>query len=155
MTETDKPLAMITGAARGIGRAAAIEFARRGYNLALLDVLTDELRATATEVEAAGAEVLARTCDLFELEEVEAAANEVAQWSGRIDVLVNNAAWREVKSMRDLSIASWERTLRICLTAPAFLSRWVAKAMEPRGRGVIIQVSSIMSARGGGSRPRT
>ncbi len=153
MPDTDRPVAMITGAARGIGRATALEFAARGYNLALLDVLTEELQVAATEAEAGGAEVLTRTCDLSDLEAVEATALEVSQWSGRIDVLVNNAAWREVKSMRELGIASWERTLRICLTAPAFLSRWVAQAMEPRGGGVIIQVSSIMSTRGGGVSP--
>lgn len=153
MPDIEKPVAMITGAARGIGRATALEFAGRGYNLALLDVLADDLRATEKDVENAGANVLARHCDLCDLEDVEDAAAEVARWSGRVDVLVNNAAWREVKSMRDLSIDSWERTIRICLTAPAFLSRWVARAMEPRGRGVIIQVSSIMSARGGGLSP--
>ena len=52
MPEPDKPVAMITGAARGIGRATALEFARRGYHLALLDILTDELQATAAEAEA-------------------------------------------------------------------------------------------------------
>lgn len=153
MPQSDRPLAMITGAARGIGRATALEFAARGYNLALLDVLTDDLRATSTEAEAAGAEVFARTCDLCDLGAVKAAADAVAEWSGRIDVLVNNAAWREIVSMREISIESWEKTLRICLTAPAFLSRWVAQAMESRGRGVIIQVSSIMSARAGGLSP--
>jgi len=153
MTRSDKPLALITGAARGIGRATALEFAARGHNLALLDVLEDELRATAATAEAAGAEVFARTCDLVDLAAVEAAARAVAEWSGRIDVLVNNAAWREIVSMREISIESWEKTLRICLTAPAFLSRWVAQAMEPRGRGAIIQISSIMSARAGGLAP--
>jgi len=153
MSQSDQPLAMITGAARGIGRATALEFAARGYNLALLDLLADELLATAAEAEAAGAEVFVRTCDLFKLDEVEAAARAVVEWSGRVDVLVNNAAWREVISMREISVESWEKTLRICLTAPAFLSRWVAQAMEPRGRGVIVQVSSIMSERAGGLSP--
>jgi len=153
MPQSDRPLALITGAARGIGRATALEFTRRGYNLALLDVLSDELQATAADAEAAGGAVFARTCDLFDLDEVEAAARAVGEWSGRIDVLVNNAAWREIKSMREISIESWEKTLRVCLTAPAFLSRWVAQAMEPRGRGVIVQVSSIMSTRGGGLSP--
>lgn len=154
MPRSDKPLAIITGAARGIGRATALEFASRGHNLALLDVLADELRATAGEVEAAGAEVLAHPCDLADLAAVEAAGDAVIAWSGgRIDVLVNNAAWREVTTMREISVESWEKTLRICLTAPAFLSRRVASVMEPRGRGVIVQVSSIMSARGGGVSP--
>lgn len=153
MPPSEKPLALVTGAARGIGRATALEFARLGYNLALLDVLPDELQATRLEAESTGAEVFSRTCDLSELKDVEAASRAVVEWSGRIDVLVNNAAWREIKSMREISVESWEKTLRICLTTPAFLSRWVASAMEPHGRGVVIQVSSIMSARAGGLSP--
>ncbi len=153
MPETEKHLALVTGAARGIGRATALAFADRGYDLALLDVLSDELEAVRREAETRGARVFAQTCDLFDLAAVEATAGQVARQAGHIDVLVNNAAWREIKSMRELSIDSWERTLRICLTAPAFLSRWVAASMEARGSGVIIQVSSIMSARGGGVSP--
>ena len=82
---------MITGAARGIGRATALEFTRRGYNLALLDILPDELQATAAEAEAAGAGVFARICNLFDWDEAEAAARAVVDWSERIDVLVDTS----------------------------------------------------------------
>jgi 3-oxoacyl-[acyl-carrier protein] reductase len=67
---------------------------------------------------------------------------------GRIDLLVNNAAWREMLTMRRIDVASWERTLRVCLTAPAFLAREVAVGMESRGSGVIVNLSSIMAHRG-------
>src|SRR5262249_12134218 len=53
------------------------------------------------------------------------------------------AAWRELASMRRISVESWERTLRVCLTAPAFLARWAAEVMEQSGGGVIINISSI------------
>jgi 3-oxoacyl-[acyl-carrier protein] reductase len=58
-------------------------------------------------------------------------------------LLVNNAAWRELVSMRRISLESWEKTLRVCLTAPAFLARTAAEIMEPQKSGVIINVSSI------------
>ncbi|HRX81046.1 MAG TPA: SDR family oxidoreductase [Pirellulaceae bacterium] len=145
-----KPVALITGAARGIGRATALEFARRGYNLGLLDVLSDELQATSRDATELGAECLAELCDLNSLEAAQASLQQVAQHFGRLDVLVNNAAWREIKTMREISVESWERTLRICLTTPAFLARWAAEVMEPQGSGVIINVCSIMSRRGGG-----
>jgi 3-oxoacyl-[acyl-carrier protein] reductase len=72
---------------------------------------------------------------------------------GQVDVLVNNAAWREIISMRHITPESWDRTLRICLTAPAFLARWAATDMERRKRGVIINVSSVMSHQAGGMCP--
>lgn len=53
---------------------------------------------------------------------VESLVDRFAQVLGRIDVLVNNAAWRELLTMRQMSLESWEKTLRICLTAPAFLA---------------------------------
>jgi 3-oxoacyl-[acyl-carrier protein] reductase len=145
-----KPVALVTGAARGIGRETAFEFARRGYDLGLLDVLPEELQATSREATALGAECVAEACDLESLEASQAALRKIAQHYGRLDVLVNNAAWREVKTMREISIESWERTLRICLTTPAFLARWAAEVMQPQGSGVIINVCSIMSRRGGG-----
>ncbi len=69
---------------------------------------------------------------------------------GRVDVLVNNAAWRELLTLRTVTPESWERTLRICLTVPAFMSRLAAADMERRGTGVIVNVSSIQSRRAGG-----
>jgi 3-oxoacyl-[acyl-carrier protein] reductase len=145
-----KPVALITGSARGIGRETAFEFARRGYDLGLLDVLQGELQATSREATDLGAECVAETCDLSSLEAAQASLHRVARHFGRLDVLVNNAAWREIKTMREISVESWERTIRICLTAPAFLARWSAEIMEPQGSGVIINVCSIMSRRGGG-----
>ena len=76
----------------------------------------------------------------------------VSQW-GRIDALVNNAAWRELASMRRITRANWNRTLSICLTAPAFLARAAAAEMERRGRGVIVNVSSIMAEQAAGNAP--
>ncbi len=147
---TQKPVAVITGAARGIGRETAFEFARRGYDLGLLDVLQDDLQATSHEATELGAACIAETCDLYSLADSQAGLERIVDHFGRLDVLVNNAAWREIKTMREISVESWERTLRICLTTPAFLARWAAEVMEPQGSGVIINVCSIMSRRGGG-----
>jgi 3-oxoacyl-[acyl-carrier protein] reductase len=69
---------------------------------------------------------------------------------GRLDVLVNNAAWRELLTMREMTQASWDKTIQICLTAPAFLARKCAIQMEKVGKGVIVNVSSMMSHRASG-----
>ncbi|MBI2479823.1 MAG: SDR family NAD(P)-dependent oxidoreductase [Planctomycetia bacterium] len=79
-----KPVALITGAARGIGRETALEFARRGYDLGLLDVLTDELQAAAGDATDLGAECLAELCDLSSLEAAQASLHNVGDsmcWS--------------------------------------------------------------------------
>ena len=149
-----RPVAFITGAARGIGRATAVEFARRGYDVALLDVLAGPLDEAAEEVRATEkVEAVTHVVDLIDLSAAEHAVRETAQRFGRIDVLVNNAIWRELHSMRQISLDSWEKTLRLGLTAPAFLARWAAEVMEPRGRGVIVNVSSVMSERAAGISP--
>ena len=150
---SDKPLAFITGAARGIGRATAIEFARRGHDIALLDVLDKPLRETEDLIRQAGAATSRHVVDLQDLSAAEAAVRRTAREFGRIDVLVNNAAWRELLTMRQITLQSWEKSLRISLTAPAFLSKWAAETMQSRGRGVIINVSSIYSRRGAGISP--
>ena len=137
--------AFITGAAAGIGLATARELSSRGYAVALLDSDAAALAKAAGELQAAGAQVLAYPGDVGDLAFAEAALRRTASQWGRLDLLINNAAWRELVSMRRITLESWERTLRVCLTAPAFLARAAAEIMEPRGRGVIVNVSSIRS----------
>ncbi len=148
---SDKPVALITGAAGGIGAETALEFARRGYDAALTDVA--DLNDITGKVERLGARVFAASGDLADLAFAERWVVEATAALGRVDVLVNNAAWRELLTMREITPHSWDKTLRICLTAPAFLARWVAARMEPRRRGVIINVSSIMASQAWGMAP--
>jgi NAD(P)-dependent dehydrogenase (short-subunit alcohol dehydrogenase family) len=77
----------------------------------------------------------------------------LVKW-GKIDTLVNNAAWRTLETMRNISMENWERTVKVCLTAPAFLAKYVAASMEEQSiPGVIINISSVMSQRAGGMTP--
>ena len=148
-----KALAIVTGAARGIGTATALEFARRGYDLAINDILSNELADVAKQINHTGARTFVRDGDLADLRFAEQFISDAAAEFGRIDVLVNNAAWRELLTMREISVDSFERTMRICLTAPAFLSRWAAEVMERQRHGVIVNVSSIMSSQSWGMAP--
>ena len=148
-----RAVAIVTGAARGIGAATALEFARRGYDLAVTDILSKELADVAKEINDCGARTVVRNGDLADLRFAEQFIADAAQELGRIDVLVNNAGWRELLTMREITVDSWDRTMRICLTAPAFLSRWAAAVMERQRAGVIINVSSIMSRQSWGMAP--
>src|SRR4051794_17150461 len=149
----EKPVVLITGASGGIGAATALEFSKRGYLTAIGGTDRGNLESVAGNAAQYGAEPLILVGDLAEFAFAESMVREtVAKW-GRIDVLVNNAAWREVTTMRSISFESWERTIRICLTAPAFLARWAAEGMEQRRSGVIVNVSSLMSRQASGNCP--
>jgi 3-oxoacyl-[acyl-carrier protein] reductase len=139
----DRPVVLVTGAAGGIGSATALEFARRGYDLAITDL--QPLDSVKAEAEKLGARAFAISGDLSDLGFVERFVNDAAREMGKLDVVVNNAAWRDLATMREITPESWDKTIRVCLTAPAFLARFAAKHMEPRKRGVIINVSSIMA----------
>lgn len=152
MTDTHK-VAIVTGAARGIGAATALALAQSGHRLVLTAIENDLLQAVRHQLLAAGSEAVAISGDLGDLDFARSIVETAVDAFGRLDVLVNNAATREIESMRNISPDSWERTLRICLTAPAFLSRWAAAEMEQRSSGVIVNVSSIMSQQASGMAP--
>ncbi len=140
-----RPVVFITGASRGIGAATATAFARSGYDCALLSNEAAELHDVAVGITSQGAAALELTGDLSDLDFAQSAVKKCFARFGRIDVLVNNAAWRDLVTMRSIELESWEKTLRICLTAPAFLAKWCAAQMEATGGGVILNISSIQS----------
>jgi len=150
---SERRVAIVTGASRGIGHATAVELARQGHDVTLVArdrAALDNVRAT---IESLGRQALVIAGDLADLAFAEHIVRHTVDQLGQVDVLVNNAAWRELVTMRHISLESWERTLRICLTTPAFLARWAAKSMEACQRGVIINVSSMMSRQAAGMSP--
>jgi len=144
---TSKPVVLITGAAGGVGAAAAQEMARRGYDVAITDINETGLQSTGAAIHQINPaiKVLLLPGDLCDLDFTQSMAKSTFDHFGRIDVLVNNAAWRELVTMRHVSVESWEKTIRIMLTAPAFLSRQCAVYMESAKRGLIINISSIQA----------
>jgi 3-oxoacyl-[acyl-carrier protein] reductase len=138
-------VALVTGASAGIGTAVAEEFAHRGYAVGIVGRDAKRLDEVRRRIEAAGGRVLALSGDLGDLGFAESVVRQVAAAFGRLDVLVNNAAVRELKTMREMTPAEWDRTIRVCLTSPAFMARWAAEEMERYGGGVIVNVGSMMS----------
>lgn len=136
-------VALVTGAAGGLGSAVAAVFSSRGYRQLMTDVSPTGDLSSADFVQG----------DLNDLVFAQSLADRAVERFGRIDVVVNVAAWRELLTMRTLTAESWERTLRVCLTAPALIARSAAKHMERQQNGVIINVSSIMSQVASGIAP--
>jgi len=133
---------VITGAASGIGRAAALVFAREGANLALIDIDADSLRETAEE---AGPEVRSATAtsDLSTGAGVTDGLTEaLAPFGGRADVLVNNVGVALPRGLDALSDADWDATLQLNFFSYVRAIRHVIPSMRAQGSGAIVNVAS-------------
>lgn len=139
-------LALVTGASRGIGRATALELARRGVALVLVGKPSRGLSETEAEV-ARRVPVAVEHCDLGDRDGVEAAARRVLA-RGVPDVLVNNAGVIERASVEETSPESWDHQLAVNLRAPFQLARAFLPGMRARKSGRIVNVGSISSTLG-------
>ncbi|MCB9536292.1 MAG: SDR family oxidoreductase [Myxococcales bacterium] len=134
---------LITGGARGIGRAAASRFVAAGDRVAIVARPSAALDATA---EALGVTALA--ADLADPAACEAVAARAAEALGPIDVLVNNAGVIHRQPVVEQPLAAWEDTFAVNLRAPFLLARAVLPAMLERGSGRIVNVASISGTLG-------
>ncbi|MEW2808608.1 SDR family NAD(P)-dependent oxidoreductase [Streptomyces massasporeus] len=140
---------IVTGAASGIGRAAALRFAGEGARVVVADLNAEGAKSVVRDVEAAGGTALAVTGDLSETAVVDAVVAAAVGTFGGIDVLVNNAGVMDTMSAAaDVTDAEWERVLRINLTAPFLLTRAVLPHMIAAGGGAIVTTASEASLRG-------
>ncbi len=112
---TDK-VVFVTGAASGIGRAAANAFAAEGARVAILDRSADALEKVKSSVESAGGEVLTVVCDVSSPDQVEDAVEQVVHRFGRLDVAFNNAGVEnKAAPVHEIDLAEWDRILNINL----------------------------------------
>ncbi len=134
--------AIVTGAARGIGREYALRFAQEGASVAIVDLLEDGAKETATLIEDAGGTALAIGADVTSEEQMAAAAERTVKELGRIDILVNNAALYGDMNIADQSIEYFEKVLHINILSVVISSRAVYPSMKERGSGSIINIAS-------------
>jgi NAD(P)-dependent dehydrogenase (short-subunit alcohol dehydrogenase family) len=132
----------VTGAAQGLGYAAAGRLAADGASVALLDRDGERLRAAAGALGAQGLTVLPHEVDLTDEEGVRAAVAAVLSAEGRIDVLVNNVGIYPHRPFEELTYAEWRDVLAVNLDSVFLCSHAVYPAMRERGYGRIVNVSS-------------
>jgi NAD(P)-dependent dehydrogenase (short-subunit alcohol dehydrogenase family) len=146
---TDK-VAIVTGASRGIGRGIARRLAvEEGARLAITARGADALAAVRREIEQAGGQVLAMPGDAGSAPDVDALFEQVHATWGRVDVLVNNAAWASPQAhFLEMDLQHWETVLRTNLTSVYLHCHRAANCMVDLGiRGAIVNISSFAAAR--------
>ncbi len=142
-------VALVTGAAQGIGRGCAQALARSGFALALVDVLTQELARTATEIRESGVDVLTFEADVTDYERAHTVVRETVSHFGRVDFLLNNAGKSMPAGILDITEAEFDRTLSINLKSCFNYIRAVAPVMLGQGGGRIVSMSSLNAHSGG------
>jgi 3-oxoacyl-[acyl-carrier protein] reductase len=143
--DLDGKVALVTGAAHGIGRAISVELARCGARVWATDVLADELALTAGACGEVGGHCRARELDVTDPEQVKAAVDEVVAADGSVDVLVNVAGGvlgQVGRPLEEVTDEAWAAILGVNLTGTFHCCRAVATLMKERRRGRIVNVSS-------------
>ena len=137
-------IALVTGAARGIGRGIALRFADEGAHVVVAELDVDTAQVTVGEVEAKGRRALAVECNVTQAASVQAAVGRALDEFGRIDILVNNAGTgQRVVETVDLDEAEWDRVLAVNITGVFICSKYVGRQMMRQDSGKIINLSSI------------
>ena len=142
-------VAIITGAAspRGIGKAMAGVFAEQGARVVVLDLNAEAAAAAARDI---GPDHLGIACDVTNKSACEAAANEVLDRFGQIDVLVNNAGITQPLKIMDIQPANYDAVTDVSLRGTLYMSQAVIPHMRSRKSGSIVCLSSVSAQRGGG-----
>jgi 3-oxoacyl-[acyl-carrier protein] reductase len=146
----NKRIALVSGASRGIGKAIALELARRGHTVAVgYRERADAAAATVEQIAGAGGAAFSVQLDVADPAACNRIAGEVRQRCGSLDILVNNAGITEESPALAMDDAAWERVLTVCLTGAFNLSRACAKFMVLGRWGRMINLSSVIATQGG------
>jgi L-rhamnose 1-dehydrogenase len=145
-------VAVVTGAARGIGQAIALRFGQEGARVAIVDLREEEGRETVRLIEGAGGQAVFVRTDVSDQRQVQAMVDAVVKQWGTIHILVNNAGICPFEDFLEMSEGLWDQVLDVNLKGYFLCSQAVAKVMvEQNVKGRIIAVSSISSEFGGSS----
>lgn len=136
-------VAVVTGAARGIGLATARRFIEAGYAVAMLDIDASEVDRAAAALRG---RVLPIACDVADIAQVRAAAAKVEVDLGRVVALVNNAGVAVFKPILETTLEEWQRVLAVNLDGPFICTQVFASAML-RGGGAVVNIASISGVR--------
>ena len=148
MKTLENKIALVTGAARGIGRAIAVQLAADGADVALCDVQADWLEETAAAVRGLGRRAECYAMDVADGAAVGAAVARAAADFGRLDILVNNAGITRDTLLIRMSEEDWDRVLDINLKGAFLVTKAAAKLMMKQRAGAIVNIASVVGLTG-------
>jgi 3-oxoacyl-[acyl-carrier protein] reductase len=136
-------VAIITGSARGIGRATALSLAREGAGIVVADINLAGAESVAQEIEGLGQRAIAVKTDVADPGQVRKTVRKAMKTFGRIDILVNNAGIALVRSFLETTPEEWDRTIRVHLYGTFHCTKEVVPHMIAQGYGRIVNLSSV------------
>ena len=142
-------VALVTGAASGIGRATAERLAAEGALAVVTDVQDEQGEQAAAAIRDGGGDALFVHLDVTDEDGWRAAVERVVAERGRLDVLVNNAGMGDLAAIEETTLSDWERTISIDQTGVFLGMKCCAEALKSSGRGSVINISSIFGTSGG------
>jgi 2-hydroxycyclohexanecarboxyl-CoA dehydrogenase len=135
-------VALVTGAANGIGRAIALRLAAEGCPVGIFDCDEAGARGCAGEIQVQGGRAQVHVVDIGDHGAVERAVESLERGCGPVDFLVNNAGWDRAANFLDTEPAFWDQVIRINLYGPLNMHHAVLRRMAVRGRGVVVNIAS-------------
>jgi len=141
-------IALITGAARGIGQAIAFDLAARGADIVVCDIKAEWLTETAEGVEKLGKKAYCFELDVTNAEAVQKGVNDIAAATGRIDILVNNAGITRDGLLMRMSEEDWDAVLTVNLKGTFVCTKAVSRIMMKQRSGSIINIASVVGLMG-------
>jgi 3-oxoacyl-[acyl-carrier protein] reductase len=149
MGKLDSRIAIVTGAASGLGRAIALLFAKEGADIAIIDLKAEAAEAVAREARDLGRRALAVAADVADETQVRQAMEVIVRELGEPDILVNNAGIDTTSIVEEMPTAMWDDMIRINLKSVFLCTRAVLPGMRRRRYGRIVNISSQLAQKGG------
>ena len=139
----DGQVALVTGGARGIGKAIALRFAHEGADVGVLDIERETAEETAQEIRELGRRAVVSTTDISNPDAVSAALTQILGELGRLDILVNNAGIERRAPFLEITPEDWQRQVDVNLSGTFYCTQAAAREMSKRNYGRIVNVSSV------------
>lgn len=150
VVNTESPVSIITGSAGGIGEATARALGKRGHRVVIADLRLDAAEEAADRLKAEGLTAMPVLLDITRPDSAADMVDKVLSAWGRIDVLVNNAGTESSRPFLELTLEDYERVMRVNTTGVWICCQAVIPVMLSRGKGSIVNLSSVAGQRGGG-----
>ena len=143
MFNLENKVAVVTGAASGLGKSAAIMYAEYGADVAVLGLNKEGLDATKSEIEKLGRKAISIVCDVSNEENVKNAVDEIMNTFGKVDILLNNAGVAVRGGVDTLEESEWEKSFNVNVKGIYLMSKYIVPVMKENNYGKIVNISSV------------